>query len=179
MHLPPSITDISSLVNKSLIISWAFGLLLAFFIWKVDFLTLFAQTISGMINSFEIICIIFGATLLLAVLNKLRITNVLQMGFASITRDRRIQTMMIPWFFGAFIESAAGFGAPAALAAPLLVGLGVAFLPKKICEKLRRPGIVYRPMAEDAVELKLALTWKKGRYLSAAANCFLEEFKNT
>ncbi len=77
-----------------------------------------------MINSFEIICIIFGATLLLAVLNKLRITNVLQMGFASITRDRRIQTMMIPWFFGAFIESAAGFGAPAALAAPLLVGLG-------------------------------------------------------
>ena len=123
-HLLPFITANSSWLINSLIISWAFGLLLAFFIWKVDFLTLFAQTISGMINSFEIICIIFGATLLLAVLNKLRITNVLQMGFASITRDRRIQTMMIPWFFGAFIESAAGFGAPAALAAPLLVGLG-------------------------------------------------------
>ena len=32
--------------------------------------------------------------------------------------------MIIGWAFGAFIEGAAGFGTPAALAAPLLVGLG-------------------------------------------------------
>ncbi len=55
--------------------------------------------------------------------------------------------------------------------------LGVAFLPRKLCEKRRRSGIVYRPMAEDDVELKLALTWKRGRYLSAAAKRFLDEFK--
>ena len=56
-------------------------------------------------------------------------------------------------------------------------GLGVAFLPKKICEKLRRPGIVYRPLEGETVDLKLALTWKKDRYLSAAAKRFLEEFR--
>ena len=54
--------------------------------------------------------------------------------------------------------------------------LGVAFLPKKICEKLQRPGIVYRELSEESVDLKLALTWKKDRYLSAAAKRFLEEF---
>ena len=36
-----------------------------------------------------------------------------------------LQTILIGWFFGLFIEGAAGFGTPVALAAPLLVALGV------------------------------------------------------
>jgi lactate permease len=41
-----------------------------------------------------------------------------------LTADRRAQAILIAWFFGLFIEGAAGFGTPVALAAPLLVGLG-------------------------------------------------------
>jgi lactate permease len=41
-----------------------------------------------------------------------------------LTTDRRLQAILIAWFFGLFIEGAAGFGTPVALAAPLLVGLG-------------------------------------------------------
>jgi lactate permease len=41
-----------------------------------------------------------------------------------LTDDRRAQAILIAWFFGLFIEGAAGFGTPVALAAPLLVGLG-------------------------------------------------------
>lgn len=41
-----------------------------------------------------------------------------------ITPDRRLQAIIIGFMFGAFIEGAAGFGTPAALAAPLLMGLG-------------------------------------------------------
>lgn len=110
--------------GKSLTISWVLGAAIAIVVWKMDVRTVAAFSISGFISSLDIICIIFGATLLLNVLKQLRITTVLQIGFSSISRDRRIQTLMIPWFFGAFIESVAGFGAPAALAAPLLVGLG-------------------------------------------------------
>ncbi|MDZ7602310.1 MAG: L-lactate permease, partial [Hoeflea sp.] len=40
-----------------------------------------------------------------------------------ISDDRAVQALLIAWFFGLFIEGAAGFGTPAALAAPLLVGL--------------------------------------------------------
>lgn len=36
-----------------------------------------------------------------------------------------LQTILIGWFFGLFMEGAAGFGTPVALAAPLLVALGV------------------------------------------------------
>ena len=40
------------------------------------------------------------------------------MVFMQITKDRRIQAIIIGWMFGAFIEGAAGFGTPPALTAP-------------------------------------------------------------
>jgi lactate permease len=41
-----------------------------------------------------------------------------------ISDNRLLQAVLIAWFFGLFMEGAAGFGTPVALAAPLLVGLG-------------------------------------------------------
>ena len=42
----------------------------------------------------------------------------------SITEDRRLQALLVAFSFGAFLEGAAGFGAPVASSAALLVGLG-------------------------------------------------------
>src|SRR5690606_21686766 len=42
----------------------------------------------------------------------------------SITPDRRLQALLIAFSFGAFLEGAAGFGAPVAISAAMLVGLG-------------------------------------------------------
>ena len=42
----------------------------------------------------------------------------------SLTDDRRLQAMFIAFSFGAFIEGAAGFGAPVAVAGAMLAGLG-------------------------------------------------------
>src|SRR6185436_15609405 len=42
----------------------------------------------------------------------------------SLTDDRRLQAMFIAFSFGAFIEGAAGFGAPVAVSAAMLAGLG-------------------------------------------------------
>ncbi|TFL16115.1 L-lactate permease [Jannaschia formosa] len=44
---------------------------------------------------------------------------------ARLAQDPRDRIVLIAWFFGLFMEGAAGFGAPVALAAPLLVGLGL------------------------------------------------------
>jgi lactate permease len=44
---------------------------------------------------------------------------------ARVTSRPALQTILIGWFFGLFMEGAAGFGTPVALAAPLLVALGV------------------------------------------------------
>ena len=43
---------------------------------------------------------------------------------ASITPDRRLQALLIAFSFGAFLEGAAGFGAPVAISGAMLVGLG-------------------------------------------------------
>ena len=48
----------------------------------------------------------------------------IQRVFNNVNPDRRIQAIIVGFVFGAFIEGAAGFGTPAALAAPLLISLG-------------------------------------------------------
>ena len=49
---------------------------------------------------------------------------VLQKQVSSVSRDRRIQALLIAFGFGAFIEGAAGFGTPVAISGALLIGLG-------------------------------------------------------
>jgi lactate permease len=50
--------------------------------------------------------------------------TVLQKQIAGISGDRRIQALMLAFCFGAFIEGAAGFGAPVAISGALMIGLG-------------------------------------------------------
>ena len=50
--------------------------------------------------------------------------KVLQNQVAGVSGDRRIQALLIAFSFGAFIEGAAGFGAPVAISGALMIGLG-------------------------------------------------------
>jgi lactate permease len=50
--------------------------------------------------------------------------TVLQHSLTGITKDRRMQLLLIAFCFGAFFEGAAGFGTPVAVTAALLIGLG-------------------------------------------------------
>jgi lactate permease len=49
---------------------------------------------------------------------------VLQKQLSGVSRDRRIQALLIAFSFGAFVEGAAGFGAPVAITGALLIGIG-------------------------------------------------------
>ncbi len=50
--------------------------------------------------------------------------EIIRSSVLSITDDQRLQVLLIGFCFGAFLEGAAGFGAPVAITAALLVGLG-------------------------------------------------------
>jgi lactate permease len=50
--------------------------------------------------------------------------KVLQNQVSGVSGDRRIQALLIAFSFGAFIEGAAGFGAPVAISGALMIGLG-------------------------------------------------------
>ena len=50
--------------------------------------------------------------------------DIIRASVISITEDQRLQMLLVGFSFGAFLEGAAGFGAPVAITASLLVGLG-------------------------------------------------------
>jgi len=50
--------------------------------------------------------------------------KILQASVTTLTPDRRIQLLLVAFCFGAFLEGAAGFGTPVAIAGALLIGLG-------------------------------------------------------
>jgi lactate permease len=50
--------------------------------------------------------------------------EIMKESVAGITSDRRLQVLLVAFCFGAFIEGAAGFGAPVAIAGAFMIGLG-------------------------------------------------------
>ncbi len=104
--------------------AWGLAIILAATVWKVDFQWLLGSTVFGGLSAFSILLIVFGAILLMNTLKNSGAMKVISKGFYGISPDRRIQAIIVAFLFVSFIEGAAGFGTPAALAAPLLVGLG-------------------------------------------------------
>ncbi len=97
---------------------------LALWVWKVSPTQVAAASVHGLIVAATLLYIIFGAILLLNTLQESGGMSRIRQGFTDITPDRRIQVIIIAWLFGSFIEGSAGFGTPAAVAVPLMVGLG-------------------------------------------------------
>src|SRR5258708_12299610 len=50
--------------------------------------------------------------------------DILKTSIGAVTRDRRLQLLLIAFSFGAFFEGAAGFGTPVAVTGAILIGLG-------------------------------------------------------
>jgi lactate permease len=110
--------------SKAMPISYAVAVLLALGVWQVSAAQVTAATINGLVTAASLVYIIFGAILLLNVLQESGALKTIRQGFTDITPDRRVQVIIVAWLFGSFIEGSAGFGTPAAVAVPLLVGLG-------------------------------------------------------
>lgn len=110
--------------KKALPIAWLVIVIIGLFYWKMDALDVAAYSIAGFLSSIDTLLIIFGAILLMNMLDKAGAMQRIQGMFNGITEDARIQLVIVGFAFSAFIEGAAGFGTPAAIAAPLLIGLG-------------------------------------------------------
>ncbi|RIH67235.1 L-lactate permease [Mariniphaga sediminis] len=109
---------------KAMPVAWLITMALVYFVWDVPLNWLLASNVNGLFIAFQILLIVFGALAVLFMLRESGAIEVINRGFTRISPDRRIQVIIIAWFFGGFIEGAAGFGTPAALVAPLLLSLG-------------------------------------------------------
>ena len=110
---------------KSAIAGAASAALLAWLVWGMPFgLTLSAAT-HGMAYGLWPICwIVFSAVLFYNLSVESGDFDVIRRSLAHLTTDRRIQVLLVAFCFGALIEGIAGFGAPVAITASMLAGLG-------------------------------------------------------
>lgn len=109
---------------KAMPLGWITAAGIAFVGWNMSIERISAATIAGFINAIDILIIVFGAILLLQLMKKSGGIQGISDSMAAVSTDRRVQVIIIAWLMGSFFEGAAGFGTPAAVAAPLLVGLG-------------------------------------------------------
>ena len=141
---------------------------LSLVVWQTPGLQVAAATVRGLVVAATLLYIIFGAILLLNTMQRGGGLQRLRAGFTSISPDRRIQVIIIAWLFGSFIEGAAGFGAPAAVAVPLLVGLRFPPLAAVIAGMV----IQSTPVSFGAVGTPILVGVKTGLEGDALVNAF-------
>ncbi len=110
--------------TRTMPIAWAVAAGAAYLGWDMGPTLIAAASIRGAMTATRILIIVFGAILLLYTLKQSGAFEVINAGFSSISDDRRVQVILLVFLMGSFIEGAAGFGTPAAIVGPLLVGLG-------------------------------------------------------
>ncbi len=110
--------------TKAMPIAFLITCLLALGIWKVPFLQVAAASIDGLLTAASILYIVLGAILLLNLLEESGAVQSIRRSMFLVSPDRRVQAIIVAFLFGSFIEGAAGFGTPAAVAAPILVAVG-------------------------------------------------------
>ncbi|MEM4239772.1 MAG: L-lactate permease [Candidatus Woesearchaeota archaeon] len=110
--------------SRAMPVAWLAAAIISILVWAVPVAGIIASSFKGVLVAIDILFIVFGALLLLKILQKGRAIEVIDYALAGLSQDRRVQAILVAWLFGSFVEGAAGFGTPAALAAPLLASIG-------------------------------------------------------
>ena len=151
--------------SGALSISLGLTVLAAAAYWRMDLPHMASGVVLGTLKSVDLLLIIGGAILLLNTLKVTGLLDVIADGFCLVSPDARVQALIIGYLFGAFIEGAAGYGTPAAIVAPLMVGLG--FPPVAACSAALIANSVPVPFAAAGTPLKSNIVNLSAR-LSAA-----------
>jgi lactate permease len=110
---------------KASLIATAIAILIAVLVYGMPVKLALLSTANGALYGLFPICwIVITAVFLFNITVKSGQFEIIKHFMASITSDRRLQALLIAFSFGSFLEGTAGFGAPVAITAAMLVGLG-------------------------------------------------------
>ena len=110
---------------KASLIATAIAILIAIFVYHMPVNLAFLSTANGALYGLFPICwIVITAVFLFNITIESGQFEVIKHFMASLTSDRRLQALLIAFSFGSFLEGTAGFGAPVAITAAMLIGLG-------------------------------------------------------
>src|SRR5437870_2957369 len=101
------------------------ALLVSLFVYRMPLpLAIVATVYGAAYGVFPIAWVVFSSFMLYRLAVDTGKFEVIKDSVGSLTDDRRLQALFIAFSFGAFIEGAAGFGAPVAVSGAMLAGLG-------------------------------------------------------
>jgi L-lactate transport len=140
---------------KSALAGLAAALLVALFAYGMPVNLVSSATVYGMaFGLWPIGWVVFAAVLLYRVTLESGKFEVLKDSIAHLADDRRLQVLLIAFAFGAFVEGAAGFGTPVAVAATMLAGLGFSpFYAAAICLLANTAPVAFGSIAIPIVTL--------------------------
>jgi lactate permease len=116
LRKPAWLAAVSAVVSALLVALFAYGMPVQ--------LALTATLYGAATGVFPIAWIVFASIMLYRLAVDTGKFEIIKDSIAGLTSDRRLQAMFIAFSFGAFIEGAAGFGAPVAISGAMLAGLG-------------------------------------------------------
>ncbi len=130
-------------------------------------------------GAFPIFWVIYWAILLYRLTVDTGNFEILKESIGQLTADRNLQALLIAFAFGAFLEGAAGFGTPVAVAAAILGGLGFsAFYAAEICLLANTAPVAFGSLAIPLVTLAAttglplnALSKQVGRLCAPVSLC--------
>ncbi|HTS48540.1 MAG TPA: lactate permease LctP family transporter [Bryobacteraceae bacterium] len=103
---------------------------------------------------FPIGWIVIGAVFLYRITVETKTFEIIRYSLESLTQDRRLQALLIAFAFGAFLEGAAGFGTPVAVAAAMLAGLGFTpFFAAALCLLANTAPVAFGSIGIPAITL--------------------------
>ncbi|HHV64245.1 MAG TPA: L-lactate permease [Peptococcaceae bacterium] len=110
--------------SRAMPLSYIAVVIIAYFVWKLPVIQIIGGTFNGIVVCITLLYIIFGSILVLYTIMESGGLHQIRQSLSSITTDRRIQVIIVAWCFASFIEGSSGFGTPAAVGCPLMLGLG-------------------------------------------------------
>lgn len=110
--------------TKGMSISAFIVLLEGYFFWRMPTKALLASILQSIHKSLPILWILFGALMMLNMLQHTGAIDRINAGFHKISADMRLQVLLVAFLFGGLIEGVSGFGTPAMVTAPLMIALG-------------------------------------------------------
>ena len=117
--------------TRAMPVAYGVAVMAALWAWQMTPRVVVAASLRGVMIAASLLWIILPALVLLYTLRETGGMAAIRAGFHDISPDARVQALVVAWLFGSFMEGAAGFGTPAAVAGPLMVALG--FPPLAAC----------------------------------------------
>jgi len=118
--------------HQAVFFAWLLAILVALAAFRIPVGITISAAGFGAMNGVPLCWLIFNAVLLYNLIIKSGNFEIIKSSISSISNDHRVQAILIGFCFSAFLEGSSAQGAPVAIAAAMLIGLGFPVLPAAV-----------------------------------------------